>query len=54
MSNHPHFEDQLFEQPVLGLFAELGWKTLLAMEETFGLTGISPSLLVEKPNEEVL
>jgi type I restriction enzyme R subunit len=33
----PHFytEDQLVEQPAIGLFAELGWQTLSALEETF-------------------
>lgn len=32
-------EDQLVEQPAIGLFAELGWTTVSAMEETFGITG---------------
>ena len=32
-------EDQLVEQPAIGLFAELGWITVSAMEETFGPTG---------------
>jgi type I restriction enzyme, R subunit len=32
-------EDQLVEQPAIGLFAELGWTTVSAMEETFGPTG---------------
>lgn len=36
---HPYTEDQLVEQPAIGLFAELGWKTVSAMEETFGATG---------------
>jgi predicted GIY-YIG superfamily endonuclease len=27
-------EDQLVEQPAIGLFAELGWQTVSAMEET--------------------
>ena len=29
-------EDQLVEQPAIGLFAVLGWQTVSAMEETFG------------------
>jgi hypothetical protein len=28
-------EDQLVEQPAIGLFATLGWRTVSAMEETF-------------------
>ena len=36
---NPYTEDQLVEQPAIGLFAELGWKTVSAMEETFGATG---------------
>ncbi len=32
-------EDQLVEQPAIGLFAELGWQTVSAMEEKFGPGG---------------
>jgi type I restriction enzyme R subunit len=32
-------EDQLVEQPAIGLFAELGWQTVVAMEEIFGTGG---------------
>ena len=32
-------EDQLVEQPAIGLFAELGWQTVSAMEEKFGPSG---------------
>jgi type I restriction enzyme, R subunit len=32
-------EDQLVEQPAIGLFAELGWQTVSAMEEKFGSGG---------------
>jgi type I restriction enzyme R subunit len=39
MSAHAYTEDQLVEQPAIGLFAELGWKTLSASEEIFGATG---------------
>ena len=32
-------EDQLVEQPAIGLFAELGWTTVSALAETFGAIG---------------
>jgi type I restriction enzyme R subunit len=37
--SHAYTEDQLVEQPAIGLFSELGWNTVSAMEETFGATG---------------
>ena len=37
--SHAYTEDQLVEQPAIGLFAELGWSTVSALEETFGVTG---------------
>ena len=36
---HAYTEDQLVEQPAIGLFAELGWKTVSAREEVFGTGG---------------
>lgn len=36
MSPHAYTEDQLVEQPAIGLFASLGWQTLSAQDETFG------------------
>jgi type I restriction enzyme R subunit len=36
---HSYTEDQLVEQPAIGLFAALGWQTIYAMEETFGVDG---------------
>lgn len=36
---HAYTEDQLVEQPAIGLFATLGWHTVSAMEETFGTGG---------------
>ena len=39
MSPHAYTEDQLVEQPAIGLFAALGWQTMSAMEETFGAGG---------------
>ena len=37
--SHAYTEDQLIERPTIGLFAELGWATVSAQEETFGTTG---------------
>lgn len=51
MSTHAYTEDQLVEQPAIGLFAELGWQTLSAWEEVFGATG---TLLRETKGEVVL
>ena len=39
MTTHPYTEDQLVEQPAIGLFAELGWTTVSALDEIFGATG---------------
>ena len=39
MSAHTYTGDQLVEQPAIGLFAELGWQTVSAMEEIFGPSG---------------
>ncbi len=39
MSPHAYTEDQLVEQPAIGLFAVLGWQTVSASEETFGANG---------------
>jgi type I restriction enzyme R subunit len=39
LSPNAFSEDQLVEQPAIGLFGELGWETVSAMEETFGPTG---------------
>jgi type I restriction enzyme, R subunit len=39
MSPHAYTEDQLVEQPAVGLFAALGWQAVSAMEETFGAGG---------------
>lgn len=39
MPAHAYTEDQLVEQPAIALFAELGWQTLSAMEEMFGISG---------------
>jgi type I restriction enzyme R subunit len=36
---HAYTEDQLVEQPAIGLFAELGWQTASASEEIFGPGG---------------
>jgi type I restriction enzyme R subunit len=39
VSPHAFTEDQLVEQPAVGLFAELGWSTVSASDEGFGPTG---------------
>ncbi|MFZ4483045.1 MAG: type I restriction endonuclease subunit R [Chthoniobacterales bacterium] len=39
MSAHAYTEDQLVEQPAIGLFAELGWQTVSALEEVLGQAG---------------
>ena len=36
---HAYTEDQLVEQPAIGLFAELGWQTVVALEEIYGAGG---------------
>ena len=48
---HAYTEDQLVEQPAIGLFADLGWETVCAMEETFGPSG---TLQRDNPGEVVL
>ncbi len=54
MSNHAYSEDQLVEQPAIGLFAALGWQTLSAMEETFGAGGTSSTTLGRETKGEVV
>ena len=44
-------EDLLVEQAAIGLFRELGWITVSALEETFGATG---TLLRERKGEVAL
>ena len=51
MSGHAYTEDQLVEQPAIGLFAELDWHTVSAMDEVFGTSG---TLGREIPGEVVL
>src|SRR5436189_6232338 len=41
---HAYTEDQLVEQPAIGLFAELGWTTVSALEEVFGPSPAALSL----------
>ena len=33
MSGHAYTEDRLVEQPAIGLFSELAWQTVSAMED---------------------
>jgi type I restriction enzyme, R subunit len=37
--SHAYSEDQLVEQPAIGLFATLGWQTASAKDESFGASG---------------
>ncbi|MBK8066631.1 MAG: type I restriction endonuclease subunit R [Rhodanobacteraceae bacterium] len=39
MTAHPYTEDQLVEQPAIGLFAEIGWQTVSAVDESLGAGG---------------
>jgi type I restriction enzyme, R subunit len=39
MTPNPYTEDQLVERPAIGLFAELGWTTVSALDESFGASG---------------
>lgn len=39
MNHHAYTEDQLVEQPAIGLFSALGWQTVSAMEEILGPSG---------------
>lgn len=36
---HAYTEGQFVEQPAIGLFTALGWRTVSALEETFGPGG---------------
>jgi len=54
MSAHAYTEDQLVEQPAIGLFATLGWQTVSALEETFGAGGTSDSTLGRETKGEVV
>lgn len=38
--SHTYTEDSLVEQPAIRLFAEMGWQTLSALEEVFGVSGM--------------
>ncbi|MFZ1643232.1 MAG: type I restriction enzyme endonuclease domain-containing protein [Candidatus Contendobacter sp.] len=39
MNAHAYSEDQIVEQPAIGLFAHIGWQTVSALDETFGPGG---------------
>jgi type I restriction enzyme R subunit len=51
MSPHAYTEDQLVEQPAIGLFAVLGWQTVSAMEEVFGANGTLGNLFPGKSGD---
>ena len=50
MNAHAYTEDQLVEQPAIRLFADMGWQTLSAMDETLG----AGSLLGRETRGEVV
>jgi len=54
MTSHAYTEDQLVEQPAIGLFAALGWQTVSAMEETFGAGGTGSCNLGRETKGEVV
>lgn len=51
---HAYTEDQLVEQPAIGLFERLGWRTASAREEVFGTTGTTGTLGRETSGQVVL
>ena len=38
--SHTYTEDSLVEQPAIQLFSEMGWQTVPALEEVFGVGGL--------------
>ena len=54
MTPHAWTEDQLVEQPAIGLFAALGWQTLSALEEAFGAGGSGSCNLGRETKGEVV
>ena len=54
MTTHAYTEDQLVEQPAIGLFGVLGWQTVSALEETFGSGNHSASTLGRETKGEVV
>jgi len=49
---HAYTEDQLVEQTAIGLFAELGWITVSALEETCGAPSPGLSATLSHPMGE--
>jgi len=54
MTTHAYTEDQLVEQPAIGLFGVLGWQTVSALEETFGSGSNAASPLGRETKGEVV
>lgn len=54
MTPHAYTEDQLVEQPAIGMFAQLGWQTVSALEETFGAGGAGACHLGRETRSEVV
>ena len=51
---HAYTEVQLVEQPAIGLFADLGWQTVSALEETLGAAGTGSCNLGRETKGEVV
>jgi hypothetical protein len=49
---HAYTEDQLVEQPAIGLFAELGWQMVSALQEVFGAPSPGLSATLSHPTGE--
>ena len=49
---HAYTEDQLVEQPAIGLCAELGWTTVSALEENLGAPSPGLSATLSHPMGE--
>ena len=51
MSAHAYTEDQLVEQPAIGLFAELDWSTVSALQNLYRTRDLLlPRLLLAQVN----
>jgi type I restriction enzyme R subunit len=54
VSYHAYSENQLIEQPAIGLFATLGWQTVSALDESFGAGGTGSCNLGRETKGEVV
>lgn len=54
MTPHAYTEDRLVERPAIGLFAQLGWQTVSALDETFGVGGTEAGSLGRETQGDVV